>query len=384
MNLRSLHLQGFKSFADRTSLEFRDGITAIVGSNGCGKSNIADAIRSVLGEQRAGALRNAKMDEVIFQGALRRRPLNSAEVSLRFGNEDGRIDLPQSEIEVTRRLFREGGSEYSPNRNVCRLRDIQGLLRDTGPGANAYSVIDASMSEVLLGDRAEERRLLFAEAAGVGRYKDSRHAATRWLEGAEGDLARMGDPIGEVENKVRSLAKQRRRAQRIHLLSGGERTLTAPALLFAPYLVKPSPFCLVDEVDTPLEESNVERFIQLLSDFKSETQFIVITHNARTMEAADWLYGVTMEERGVHAGRRGGGEHRGASAARTGSVADPARRPLQANAAGVHWGSPVVANRTSGPSRHAVSDETRCLRRGCGARRKHDPRNGLRGRPDPR
>lgn len=214
MNLRALELQGFKSFADRTTLHFRDGLTAIVGSNGCGKSNIADALRWVLGEQRASALRSAKMDEVIFQGSLGRRPLNFAEVTLRFDNAGGRVGVPQSEIEVTRRAFREGGSEYSLNRNSCRLRDIHALLRDTGLGANAYSIMEASMIEVLLSDRAEERRLLFEEAAGVGRYKDSRQAAVRRLEAAEGDLTRLDDLLAEVDSKVRSLARQRRRAQR--------------------------------------------------------------------------------------------------------------------------------------------------------------------------
>ncbi|CAN5367452.1 chromosome segregation protein SMC [soil metagenome] len=214
MRLSALRLQGFKSFADRTSLEFREGVTAIVGSNGCGKSNVADAIRWVLGEQRASALRGARMDEVIFGGSLRRRPLNLAEVSLLFSNEEGRVPIPQAEIEVARKVFREGGSEYLLNRSSCRLRDIQHLLRDTGLGANAYATIEAGMIETLLSDRAEERRMLFEEAAGVGRYKDSLRAAGRRLDAAEADLARLGDLVAEVESKVRSLARQRRRAQR--------------------------------------------------------------------------------------------------------------------------------------------------------------------------
>jgi chromosome segregation protein len=218
MRLRTLRLHGFKSFADRTQLEFRDGITAVVGSNGCGKSNIADAIRWVLGEQRASAIRGAKMDEVIFQGTTRRRPLNFAEVALLFSNEDGRIAVPQTEIEIARKTFREGGSEYSLNRTACRLRDIHNLLRDTGLGSNAYSIIEAGMIETLLSDRAEERRSLFEEAAGIGRYKDSRQATMRRLEGAEADLARLGDLVAEVESKVRSLARQRRRAQRLQEL----------------------------------------------------------------------------------------------------------------------------------------------------------------------
>jgi chromosome segregation protein len=214
MRLQTLRLHGFKSFADRTQIEFRDGVTAIIGSNGCGKSNIADAIRWVLGEQRASAIRGARMDEVIFQGTARRRSLSFAEVSLLFSNEEGRVPVPQTEIEVSRRVFREGGSEYALNRAGCRLRDIHSLLRDTGLGSNAYAIIEGTMIETLLSDRAEERRALFEEAAGIGRYKDSRHAALRRLEGAEGDLARLDDLITEVESKVRTLARQKRRAQR--------------------------------------------------------------------------------------------------------------------------------------------------------------------------
>jgi chromosome segregation protein len=214
MRLQTLRLHGFKSFADRTTLEFRDGVTAIIGSNGCGKSNIADAIRWVLGEQRASAMRGAKMEEVIFQGTVRRRPLNFAEVTLHFDNQSGRVPVPQTELELARKVFREGGSEYSLNRTACRLRDVQALLRDTGLGSNAYAIIEATMIESLLSDRADERRALFEEAAGIGKYKDSRQAATRRLEAAEGDLTRLDDLIAEVESKVRSLGRQKRRAER--------------------------------------------------------------------------------------------------------------------------------------------------------------------------
>jgi len=214
MKLRSLRLHGFKSFPGRTLIEFRDGVTAIVGSNGCGKSNTADAVRWVLGEQRASALRGGKMEEVIFQGTSKRRPLNYAEVSLSFSNEDGSIPIPQSEVEIARKVFREGGSEYALNRVACRLRDVHDLLRDTGLGSNAYSIIEIGMIDSILSERAEERRALFEEAAGIGKYKDRRKAAQRRLEGAEVDLARLEDLVNEVESKVRALARQKRRAQR--------------------------------------------------------------------------------------------------------------------------------------------------------------------------
>jgi len=214
MKLRSLRLHGFKSFADATTIEFHDGITAVVGPNGCGKSNISDAIRWVLGEQRPTAIRGAKMEEVIFQGTVGRRPVNRGSVSLTVTNEDGTLPIPFQEVEVGRQVFRDGGSEYSINRSACRLRDVVDLCRDTGLGANAYSIIENRMIDAILSDRAEERRSLFEEAAGVGKYKDRRKAATRKLERAEIDVQRLEDVISEVQTKVRSLARQKGKAQR--------------------------------------------------------------------------------------------------------------------------------------------------------------------------
>jgi chromosome segregation protein len=214
MKLRRLTLQGFKSFADRTELTFHDGITAIVGPNGCGKSNISDAIRWVLGEQRASAIRGAKMEEAIFQGTTQRRQLARAEVALQFDNDQQILAVPQREVEIRRIVFREGGSDYQLNRQSTRLRDILDICRDTGLGANSYTVIEQGMVDSILSDRAEERRQMFEEAAGVGRYKDRRKAAQRRLEGAEHDLARLEDLISEVTTKVRSLARQRTKAER--------------------------------------------------------------------------------------------------------------------------------------------------------------------------
>ncbi|MGH7470571.1 MAG: AAA family ATPase [Longimicrobiales bacterium] len=214
MKLRRLSLQGFKSFADRTELRFHDGITAIVGPNGCGKSNISDAIRWVLGEQRASAIRGAKMEEAIFQGTTARRAVNRAEVSLGFDNEEGRLPLPHREVEIRRVVFREGGSDYQLNRASVRLRDIFDVCRDTGLGANAYAVIEQGMVDAILSDRTEDRRHMFEEAAGIGRFKDRRKGAQRRLESAEADLARLEDVIAEVDAKVKNLARQRKRAEK--------------------------------------------------------------------------------------------------------------------------------------------------------------------------
>ena len=214
MKLRALRVHGFKSFADTTEIRFHEGITAIVGPNGCGKSNISDAIRWVLGEQRPSAIRGAKMEEAIFQGSVNRRPVNRGSVHMLVTNEDGFLPVPFEEVEIGRIVYRDGGSDYSINRAVCRLKDVLDLCRDTGLGANAYSVIENKMIDVILSDRAEERRSLFEEAAGIGKYKDRRKGAQRRLERAEMDLQRLEDVIAEVQTKVRSLARQKGKAER--------------------------------------------------------------------------------------------------------------------------------------------------------------------------
>ena len=156
MRLTRLEMQGFKSFADHTSMLFDDGVTAIVGPNGCGKSNVSDAVRWVLGEQRARILRGAKMEEVIFQGSSARRPVNVSEVSLVFSNDEGILPTPFREVVVTRRLSRSGESEYLLNGAACRLRDIHDLMRGTGLGADAGIVIEQRMIDALLSDRPDD------------------------------------------------------------------------------------------------------------------------------------------------------------------------------------------------------------------------------------
>jgi chromosome segregation protein len=212
--LTKLELQGFKSFADHTSLVFEPGVTAVVGPNGCGKSNVSDAVRWVLGEQRAKTLRGAKMEEVIFQGSSSRRPVNIAEVSLHFENEDGSLPVPFKEVVITRRLSRSGDSEYMLNGTACRLRDIHDMVRGTGLGADSGVVIESKMIDALLSDRPDDRRELFEEAAGVGLYRDRRRTTARRLEETTVDLSRLDDLISEVQSQVRSLARQRKKAER--------------------------------------------------------------------------------------------------------------------------------------------------------------------------
>jgi chromosome segregation protein len=214
VRLTKLELHGFKSFADATQLVFEPGVTAIVGPNGCGKSNVSDAVRWVLGEQRARLMRGARMDEVIFQGSSARRAVNVAEVSLHFSNDEGILPVPFKEVVITRRLSRSGDSDYFLNRAPCRLRDISDMLRGTGLGAGTGVVIESRMIDALLSDRPDERRELFEEAAGVGLYRDRRRTTERRLEETMGDLQRLDDLINEVSSQVRSLTRQRRRAER--------------------------------------------------------------------------------------------------------------------------------------------------------------------------
>ncbi|HEU5217604.1 MAG TPA: chromosome segregation protein SMC [Gemmatimonadales bacterium] len=214
MKLTKLELSGFKSFADSVTLDFEDGVTAIVGPNGCGKSNVSDAVRWVLGEQSARLLRGGKMEDVIFQGSAGRRPVNLTEVSLHLDNSSGELPIAYQEVVVTRRLSRSGQSEYLLNSLPVRLRDIQDLLRGTGLGSDAGVVIEAKMIDLLLSDRAEERRSLFEEAAGIGLYRDRKHSTERRLEETATDLQRLEDLIAEVQSQIRSLARQKGKAER--------------------------------------------------------------------------------------------------------------------------------------------------------------------------
>ena len=219
MKLTRLELSGFKSFADTVNLTFEPGVTAIVGPNGCGKSNVSDAVRWVLGEQSARLLRGGKMEDVIFQGSAARRPVNVTEVSLYLDNSDGDLPIAYREVVVTRRLSRSGQSDYLLNGSPVRLRDIQDLLRGTGLGSDAGVVIEAKMIDLLLSDRADERRSLFEEAAGIGLYRDRKHSTERRLEETAVDLQRVDDLIAEVQSQIRSLARQRGRAERHGKLS---------------------------------------------------------------------------------------------------------------------------------------------------------------------
>ncbi len=220
MYLKRLELLGFKSFPEKTVIKLTSGVTSVVGPNGCGKSNILDAMRWVLGEQKVSLLRGTKMEEIIFNGTRDMKPLGMAEVTLVIQNSKGRLPTEYSEVQITRRLFRSGESEYLLNKVPCRLKDITDLLMDTGVGAHVYSMIQQDMVDAILSDRTDDRRFLFEEAAGISKYKNRKKAAIRKLEATEQDLVRLQDIVSEVTTQTNSLKRQVRKAERYQELSG--------------------------------------------------------------------------------------------------------------------------------------------------------------------
>jgi chromosome segregation protein len=218
--LRALELVGFKSFADRTRLDFPPGITVVVGPNGSGKSNVVDAIKWVLGEQSVKSLRGKEMADVIFNGSSSRRPLNSAEVTLTFDNTDGRLPAETQEVHITRRVYRSGEGEYLINKLPARLRDIRDLFAGTGVATEAYSVIEQGKVDVLLQSSPKDRRLIFEEAAGISRFKAKKIETLRRLERVEQNLLRLSDIVDEVESRLRAVRMQAGKARRYQEYAG--------------------------------------------------------------------------------------------------------------------------------------------------------------------
>ena len=218
MYLSKIELFGFKSFAHKVRIKFDKGLTAIVGPNGCGKTNVVDAMRWVLGEQKSSLLRSAKMENIIFNGSKNLKPLSFTEVSLTIENTRNVLPIEYTEVTVTRRLYRNGESEFLLNQVPCRLKDILDLFTDTGMGSDAYSVIELKMIEEILSNKSEERLKLFEEAAGITRYKQRRKQTFKLLESTSRDLCRVDDVLAEVEKKVKSLKLQVRKAEKLREL----------------------------------------------------------------------------------------------------------------------------------------------------------------------
>src|SRR5512133_74839 len=217
MKIKRLEISGFKSFADKVVLDFQQGVTGVVGPNGCGKSNIVDAIRWCMGEQSAKHLRGKSMEDVIFAGSDNRRPLGVAEVLLVFATEDGRAPakyLDYAEIQLTRRLYRDGESDYLINKTPCRLLDITELFMDTGVGTRAYSIIEQGKIGQILHSRPEERRFLIEEAAGVTKFKSRKQLALKKIESTRYNLTRLADVLGEIRRQLASLQRQAKKAEK--------------------------------------------------------------------------------------------------------------------------------------------------------------------------
>ena len=221
MRLKRLEMIGFKSFAEKTAVEFNPGVTAVVGPNGCGKSNIVDALRWAMGEQSARHLRGHQMEDVVFAGSDSLPPTGMAEVSITFDNEDQRSPAEYSnlsEIMVTRRLFRSGESEYAINKITCRLKDVIELFLGSGVGSKAYSIVEQGRVDELVNAKPEERRGLIEEAAGTSMYKSRKLVAEKKLERTQQNLLRVSDIVREIERQIRTMELQAKKAERYRAL----------------------------------------------------------------------------------------------------------------------------------------------------------------------
>src|SRR5213083_1097122 len=225
MRLESIAIHGFKSFAEKATVKVLPGITAIVGPNGCGKSNVAEAVRWALGEQSAKSLRGQRMEDLIFHGSASRKPVGLAEVELMFSN-DGALSVPWSEIAVTRQLYRTGESEYLLNGAPSRLRDILDLFAGTGANPRAYSVMDQDKLNHVLTAKPHERRVFIEEAAGIARYKQQRNETQGKLDATRQNLTRVRDVMDEVKRQLSSLERQARKAQQYKTLQNEKRELS--------------------------------------------------------------------------------------------------------------------------------------------------------------
>ncbi len=282
MYISELNLHGFKSFAKKEKLKFGEGVTVIVGPNGCGKTNIVDAIRWVLGEQKYSVLRSGKMGDIIFNGADGLKPLSVCEAFLTVHNNQGKLPLEYNDIEIGRRVYRDGESEYYINRTPCRLKDIHDLFVDTGMGSDAYSVIELKMIEQILSETADDRKRMFEEAAGINKYKKQRNSALKKFDAVQQDLERINDIVQEVEQKVHSLNLQLKRFKRHEKLSEElkEKELSLAFIKIHEYNVEISPISqtvkdyqhLKDETktDTSLHEKKLNQLKALYSEQQTE------------------------------------------------------------------------------------------------------------------
>ena len=282
MYLQSLEIIGFKSFAAKTVLNFHRGVTAVVGPNGCGKSNVLDAIRWVLGEQSAKALRGGEMSDVIFSGTDSRPALGMAEVSMTFAECEKELGTEWNEVRITRRVYRDGKSEYFINKTACRLRDIHQLFMDTGVGRSAYSIMEQGKIDQILSNRPEDRRAIFEEAAGITKFKAQKKEALRKLEYTESNLVRVQDIIKEVKRQIGSLQRQAAKARRYqsiisdlrifdtHISHKNYRQLSDELDTLKNQLNQGEEARQIHEVEIAQQESELSDFRQRLQELEAE------------------------------------------------------------------------------------------------------------------
>jgi chromosome segregation protein len=282
MYLQSLEIIGFKSFAAKTVLNFHRGVTAVVGPNGCGKSNVLDAIRWVLGEQSAKALRGGEMSDVIFSGTDSRPALGMAEVSMTFAECEKELGTEWNEVRITRRVYRDGKSEYFINKTACRLRDIHQLFMDTGVGRSAYSIMEQGKIDQILSNRPEDRRAIFEEAAGITKFKAQKKEALRKLEYTESNLVRVQDIIKEVKRQIGSLQRQAAKARRYqsiisdlrvfdtHISHKNYRHLSDELETLKNQLNQGEEARQIHEVEIAQQESELSDFRQRLQELEAE------------------------------------------------------------------------------------------------------------------
>ena len=265
MQLTQLDIKGFKSFGDKITIHFNEGVTAIVGPNGCGKSNVVDAIRWVLGEQSTRTLRSEKMENIIFNGTKTRKPSNLAEVSLTFDNTRNILPTEFSQVTLTRKLYRSGESEYRLNDVQCRLKDITDLFLDTGIGSDSYSIIELKMIDEIIANIEGSRRNLFEEASGISKYKLRKKQTLSKLKDTETDLSRVDDLLFEIEKNLKTVESQARKAERYYKLKDQYKALSIALASFKIFSFRESLTKIEDEEQIQsLEKSGISTKIDQL------------------------------------------------------------------------------------------------------------------------
>ncbi len=299
MHLKSLTLKGFKSFASATTLRFEPGITCVVGPNGSGKSNVLDALSWVMGEQGAKALRGGKMEDVIFAGTSGRAPLGRAEVTLTVDNTDGALPIDYTEVSITRRMFRDGASEYEINGSACRLMDVQELLSDSGIGREMHVIVGQGQLGAILESKPEGRRAFIEEAAGVLKHRKRKEKALRKLDAMQANLTRLTDLTGELRRQLKPLGKQAEIARRAQAVQAELRD--ARLRLYAADLVNQRGELARDEADESAaraRRSEVEQALQIAQAEQNELEELLAADEPKLAAAADTWYRLSaLEER---------------------------------------------------------------------------------------